>query len=129
MKHKLLIPFLLLVFGYSYSQGDCSKFRTGKFQNNDKGILKAQIQRNDSIQTEQYGEKEVTLKITWIDDCSYRLKFLDGNEAFWASRPKDMPTYDLIVKIVKINGNTYTQESKFDTDNDFVYISEITKIE
>ena len=32
-------------------------------------------------------------------------------------------------QITNVNGNKYTQESKFDIDNDFVYKSEITKIE
>ncbi len=40
-----------------------------------------------------------------------------------------MQTPDLIVKITNVNGNKYTQESKFDINNDFVYKSEITKIE
>lgn len=129
MKKNILLPLFILVFGFSYSQESCGKFKTGNFQNIENGILKAKIQRNDSIQTEQYGEKKITLKIIWIDDCSYRLKFLDGNEAFWKSRPKDKPTPDLIVRITNVNGNKYTQESKFDIDNDFVYKSEITKIQ
>ena len=54
---------------------------------------------------------------------------MEGNEAFWSSRPKDAPTPDLIVRITNINGNKYRQESKFDGDNDFVDKSEITKIE
>lgn len=95
----------------------------------EKGIVKATIQRNDSIQREQHGEKEIKLKIEWIDECSYRLKFLEGNEAFWNSRPKDIPTPDLIVRILEVNGNSYVQESRFDIDEDFVYRSEIIKVE
>ncbi len=129
MKKIILLFTLILVCGLSYSQENCFKFKTGDFQNIENGILKAKIQRNDSIQTEQYGDKKITLKISWIDECSYRLKFLDGNEAFWKSRPKDKPTPDLIVKITNIDGNKYTQESKFDIDNDLAYKSEITKIE
>ena len=129
MKKHLLLSLLILVCGFSYSQENCRKFKTGDFQNFENGILKAKIQRNDSIQTEQYGEKKIKLKIIWIDDCGYRLKFMEGNEAFWNSRPKDKPTPDLIVRITNVNGNKYTQESKFEIDNDFVYKSEITKIE
>ena len=95
----------------------------------ENGILKATIQRNDSIQREQYGEKEVKLRIDWIDECSYRLKFLEGNEAFWNSRPKGMSTPDLIVRIIDVNGNKSIQESKFEIDGDFVYRSEIIKVE
>jgi len=125
----IILIFLMIFCGFSYSQEDCSKFKIGNFQNIEDGILKAKIQRNDSIQTEQYGEKVIKLKITWIDDCSYRLKFLEGNEAFWNSRPQNKPTPDLIVRITNVNDNIYTQESKFDIDNDFVYKSVITKVE
>lgn len=129
MKKNILGTLLIMAFSFSYSQENCDRFKTGDFQNIKNGILKAKIQRNDSIQTEQYGSKKIKLEIVWIDACSYRLKFLEGNEAFWNSRPKDMPTPDLIVRITNVNGNTYTQESKFETENDFAYISEITKIE
>lgn len=129
MKKNILVALLIMVCGFSYSQENCGKFKTGDFQNIENGILKAKIQRNDSIQTEQYGEKKIKLKINWIDECSYRLKFLEGNEAFWNSRPKDKPTPNLIVRIINVAGNKYTQESKFEIDNDFIYKSEITKIE
>lgn len=129
MKKYILLSLFIVTFGVSYSQENCEKFKTGNFQEIENGTLKAKIQRNDSIQTEQYGKKKITLKIIWIDDCSYRLKFIRGNKAFWKSRPKDEPTPDLIVRITNIEGNTYLQESKFETDNDFVYKSKITKIE
>lgn len=129
MKRIISFSISVLLSGLSYSQVNCNKFKTGQFQNIENGILKAKIQRNDSIQTEQYGEKKVTLKIIWIDDCTYRLRFLNGNDAFWKSRPKGMPTPDLIVKITHVSENKYTQESKFDIENDLIYTSEITKIE
>jgi hypothetical protein len=114
---------------WSYAQENCSPFKTGHFQNIENGVLKAKIQRNDSIQKEQYGEKEITLKILWIDDCTYRLKFQEGNQAFWNGRPKNQSTPDLVVKITNVDGNTYTQESKFEGDDKFVYKSVITKVE
>lgn len=129
MKTNLLLVLSIFLFGISHAQENCQNFRTGNFQNMENGILKATIQRNDSIQREQYGEKEVKLRIDWIDECSYRLKFLEGNEAFWNSRPKGMSTPDLIVRIIDVNGNKSIQESKFDIDGDFVYRSEIIKVE
>lgn len=129
MKKILLLVLSIFLFGISYAQENCENFRTGNFQNIENGVLKGTIQRNDSVQSEQHGEKEVKLRIDWIDECSYRLKFLKGNEAFWNSRPKGMSTPDLIVRIIDVNGNKYTQESKFDLDDDFVYRSEIIKIE
>lgn len=127
MKNLILLLLTLLVT-VTYAQEDCKKFRTGEFQNIENGVVKAKIQRNDSIQTEQYGEKEIKLKIQWIDDCTYRLTFLEGNEAFWNSRPKTKPTPDLLVKITDVKGANYLQESKYDIESDFVYKSEITKI-
>ena len=129
MKKNNIFYLIVLICTITYSQENCKLFKTGKFQNIDNGVLKAKIRRNDSIQTEQYGEKEIKLKILWIDDCTYRLQFLEGNEAFWSSRPKNKPTPDLIVRITDVNGNKYLQESKFEIDNDFAYKSEITKIE
>lgn len=127
---KIIIFYLIgLISAIAYSQESCKSFKTGKFQNIENGILKAKIQRNDSIQTEQYGEKEIKLKILWIDDCTYKLIFLEGNEAFWNARPKNKPTPDLIVRITDVYGNKYLQESKFEMENDFAYKSEITKIE
>ena len=129
MKKIILLCLFAFLGTTSYSQENCKKFRTGKFENKDNGTVKATIQRNDSIQTEQYGDKEVKLKVQWINDCTYRLIFLEGNEAFWNSRPKDLSTPDLIVRITEVNGNKYLQESKFDIEDDFVYKSEITKLD
>jgi len=128
MKKTILSLLLFTVCNLLYSQKDCHRFKTGNFQNIENGIIKAKIQRNDSVQIEQYGDKQITLKVMWINDCSYRLKFLEGNEAFWKSRPKDKPTPDLIVSVTNIDGNTYTQKSVFDIKDDFVYTSKITKI-
>jgi len=128
---KIFITLSLLIFiGTTLvAQNKCEKFKTGEFVNTENGIIKANIQRNDSIQTEQFGGKEIKLKITWTSDCSYRLKFLEGNEAFWKSRPKGMPTYDLMVHIVSVDGETYVQKSKFiGVDDDLDYKSTIKKI-
>ena len=126
---KLIFTLFALMVTFTYSQEKCENFKIGKFQNVKNGIVKAEIQRNDTIQTEKYGRKEIKLRIEWIDDCSYRLIFLEGNDGFWNSRPKDMPTHDLIVRITQIDGNSYLQESKFDIDDDSIYKSKIIKIE
>lgn len=127
MKLNLLI-IITLICSAAYAQNDCVKFKAGKFQNIENGIIKSVIQRNDSIQLESFGEKEIKLRITWIDDCTYKLKLIWGNDAFWNGRPKNMTTPDLIVTITKINGNEYSQEAKSDGE-EFVYKSNITKIE
>ena len=126
---KIILSLSILIVTMTYSQEKCKNFKTGKFQNIENGIIKGEIQRNDTIQTEKYKEKEIKLKIEWIDDCSYRLKFLEGNAAFWNSRPRNMSTPDLIVRITQTDGNSYLQESKSDSDDDFIYKSKIIKIE
>lgn len=124
----LLIPILLITVN-TFAQLDCSKFKTGKFQIIENGEGKDKIERNDSIQIEQYGKVIIKLKIEWIDECSYRLSFLEGNKAWKKSIDKDRPTPDLIVRIIEVKENSYVQESKFVGNNEFKYKSEIKKIE
>jgi len=127
---KSIVLLLSLFIGLvSNSQDKCALFKTGKFQNIEDGVLKATIERDATVQIEKYGNKTIKLKIAWLDECSYQLSFLEGNQAFWDSRPDNMPTEDLIVRITSINGNSYIQESKFVNDDEFVYKSEIEKIE
>jgi hypothetical protein len=128
MKKICLLFTVLLISLFSNAQDDCQRFRVGDFQNVENGVVTSKIHRNDSIQTEKYGKIKIKLKVIWIDECSYHLQFIEGNKAFWESRPKDQPTYDLIVRITAVNGNTYTQESKFENDSDVIYKSEITKV-
>lgn len=129
MRKIILTITLLFITGFAFSQSKCEKFKTGKFQNIEKGIVKSIIERNDSIQTEQYGEKKIKLKIEWINECSYRLIFMEGNDAWWESRGRNRATPDLIVRITKIKKDSYTQEAKFVNDDEFTYKSNIEKIE
>jgi hypothetical protein len=118
-----------MITGIAFSQSECEKFATGKFQNIENGELKAKFERNDSIQTEQYGEKIIKLKIEWLDECSYRLTFLEGNDAYWESNLRHISNPDLIVKITSVKENSFLQESKFVGDDEFIYKSTIVKIE
>lgn len=129
---SLLLPFLaiFLISFTARSQKKCRKFKTGTFQNVENGEVNSLIIRNDSIQYEKVERLEVSLKIDWIDDCNYRLSFIDGNEAFWANRPKDAPTPDTLVEILDVDGNSYTQKSRSDIEgDDFIYISKMVKVE
>lgn len=128
MKFYLILLFTLF-FSSTYAQGKCRDFKTGKFQNIENDIVKSEIQRTESFQMEKHGEIEVKLKIEWINECRYRLIFIEGNEAFWKSRPKDMPTPDMIVKMTVIDESSYLQESKFVIEEDFNYKSIIFKID
>lgn len=120
---------MLLITETAFTQTSCRKFVRGKFNNIENGVTQSVIERNDSIQVEQAGEKRIKLKIVWMDECSYRLIFLEGNDAFWKSRGRDKPTPDLIVRITKVEGNSYLQEAKFVTDTEFRYISKMEKVE
>lgn len=128
MAHTIFIAFFF-VASIAIGQTDCEKFRVGKFQNVEEGVVKSSIERNDSIQSEKFGDREIKLKISWLDDCSYQLSLIEGNEAFWSSRPKDMPTPDMIVRIVSVDGNAYMQEARLITEEEFKYKSRIEKIE
>jgi len=127
MKTSILI-FIALISFTSFSQVDCAKFKIGKFINIDKDKPKTTIERNDSIQTERMGEIEVKLEITWINECTYKLKLVSGNIAFWKSRPKNAPNRELTVTITKTTNSSYFQETKIE-GNDYVYKSEIIIVE
>ena len=125
LSYILFLMFTSAVFG----QTDCAKFKTGKFQNVEDGVIKSRIERTDSLQYEKFGDREIKLKVTWLNDCSYQLSLLEANEAFWKSRPKDMPTPDMIVSIVKVEGDAYMQEARLITEEEFKFKSRIEKIE
>jgi hypothetical protein len=100
MNRIILIASLLLFWLISNSQEiSCKKFKTGKFQNIEDGVVKSKIERNDSIQIEEYGENKIKLKIEWLNDCTHRLIFLEGNDSWWESRGRSKPSPDLIVHI------------------------------
>ena len=129
IKKAILVVGMILVKNLAYCQIDCKNFRIGKFQNIENGIVTCDIQRNDSIQIETYNEILIKTRINWIDSCSYKLRFLEGNDAFWATREKNAPTPDLIVRIIKVKKNSYLQEARFEGDTEFKYESRIIKIE
>ena len=126
MKTILVIAFSLISFT-TIAQTSCTDFKTGKFQIIEKGRPTTLIERNESFQIEHVGKIEVKLKITWIDDCTYKLSFVNGNEAFWETRPKDTPGEEVIVSIIKTNEKGYLQESRVE-GYEYVYRSEILRV-
>ncbi len=119
----------MLISSLIFGQPPCEKFRTGKFQNIENGILKSTFQRNDSIQIEEYNGKKVKLKIEWESDCLYRLSFLEGNENWQGTKLRNRKTPDLIVRITQVNENSYVQEAKFEGDLKYEYSSTIEKLD
>ena len=129
MKNLIFTISLLFITTVAFSQMNCKKFKTGRFHNIENGVIKTKISRSKTIQIEEWGESKIKLKIVWINDCSYRLIFLEGNDAWWGSVERDAPTPDAIVRITNVDGNSYLQESKFADEEEFIYKSIIEKIE
>lgn len=120
--------FVACVTSYSQSTA-CDKFRTGIFQNIEDGMVRSIVERTNEFQHEEYGDKRIKLRIQWIDECSYRLIFIEGNEAWNKSRGENTPTPDLIVRITEIAGDSYLQEAKFVDHKDFQYKSSMVKVQ
>lgn len=128
---KSLISTCLLLFfsGTAIGQLDCSPYKIGVFQNMENGEAKSKIERGETTQTEFVGDMVITLSIKWLDNCSYRLSFLEANDAYWKENSKDDDTPDLIVEITSGDENSYTQECKFVGIKDFTYVSTMVKLE
>lgn len=128
---KTLLSFALLFISYTLSAQtmSCQSFRVGDFQNIENGVVKADIKRTEEFQFEEMGDIKVKLKVEWVDDCTYKLMFVDGNDAYWDLRGRDTPTIDLLVKITSTNEDYYTQESEIIGQEGFVYKSTIYKTE
>lgn len=101
---KKIVLWIVLFFGFSnfsYSQ-NCKNYRNGKFklQDDELGVTYI-IERKGNLQTERLlGEDRILdFEVTWIDDCTYKLKSSDKTSEFLKSK------VDLIVKIKNINGD------------------------
>ncbi len=129
MKNLVVAIILLFFSGSVLAQNDCKLFKTGKFQSIEDGVVKTTFERDKSFQIERIGEKIIKLKIEWLDDCTYLLIFLEGNDAWWEARGRNRPTNDLIVRIIEVDGNSYSQEARFMNEDEFKYKSIIRKIE
>lgn len=70
------------------NKDQCAEFRTGTFEMIDESRNhKSIIFREDTVQVEKQispVDSEMTLKVTWLDDCSYKLSnaVMDGSTAF-----------------------------------------------
>lgn len=111
IRHLLSCSLFCLMSMIAFSQNDCQQFRTGTFQTEDNGEFISVVNRNDSLQIERMGPIEVTLRVTWTDDCTYRLSFKDGNTAFWEAVGSNAVNPDMIVHITKVKRNGYHVEA------------------
>jgi len=95
---------------------NCQKFRTGTFINIDEKGDNDVIRRTEKFQYEMDAEtgSKIKLKITWIDNCTYQLEFVEGNKA-WEEQVG--PNFDksliLIVTIEEVGADYYIQTAVF----------------
>lgn len=111
----------LLVFGTSAPQEaklDCSDFKTGKFRMLDENKKEQKVTTirtaTTQIETEDDNSYQVTLKITWTDDCSYYLEYVSGGN----ERDNPFKGKKLFVEIVEVKGKMYKYEAWFIGDEE-----------
>lgn len=131
--HKLLFSitfsFIFSFMGFAQDSLDCTDFKTGHFETYDKDHPSTMVVRTRKFQKEYVPETGVKIKlgISWMDDCTYKLKFVKANKKFWANQKDRKVHPELIVKIVQVNGNEYYHESWFTDVEDFVYKAKVIK--
>jgi hypothetical protein len=125
------ILFLGLLWQLSSGQDlPCDTFKTGYFQNIDSVLGSTFIKRTANYQYEMHKSTgaKIKLAITWMDDCTYRLKFVSGNSK-WKKMQKGVTEHkDLIVMIVETGEDYYIQTAKFEGMDDFIYRSKIERV-
>lgn len=127
MKNLLIIIFSLFA-SFAFSQEEsCAQFKDGLF------VLKSDgktyhITRKGNRQTEtSLTEKgKVILEVEWINECTYTLKLIkEKGKKIKTKLPKD---FKLIVEIIEINGNSYTQVTTANMA-DFEIEADMVKVE
>ncbi len=133
MKKRIILIYVLFLgfHFYSFSQDSlaCTKFKIGKFDTYIDGEFSSKVTRNEKYQKEYMPKTgiKIKLKIIWINDCSYKLIFVNGNKKYYQMFGKKNVNPDLIVTIIKVDGNEYYHESRFVGDENFVYKAKIVK--
>ncbi len=81
------LPLVLLLLGTSLdwtgSELNCQQFKTGKFTLTEREKAGTYIVERDlSFQTETDVARGVTIrfKVTWINDCTYQLNLVEGQD-------------------------------------------------
>ena len=116
MNIKLSIYFFawLIVVSAGCKRLSCKDYKVGKFTLTDKNMPdgKYTIERNDSIQIENNlitGSRSA-YRVTWINDCEYNLKILEGSEQLMKFYTGKL----LVVRIVEIYDDGYKFESRIE---------------
>lgn len=129
MRIKFIFFLLsLIITGVQGQQFNCSNFKVGSYVNMEDGEVKSKIIRNKKFQLEENGAVKIKLKIKWIDDCTYELTFVEGNDAWWSMVGNNYNAEKLIVRITATDENSYVQESH-KVGSDFIYRSVMVKVQ
>lgn len=84
----------------SSNKNNCAEYQTGTFDLNDPSIgVHTRIERDEMFQfeTNLANGNETKCSITWIDDCTYVLKYLETE----SERLKPLIGHELIIEITK----------------------------
>lgn len=129
MLNKITILFLLLLpAALAFGQVlDCSKLKEGSYRIDDPNAGgTTMIERSARYQVESNENTKVTVRltVTWLDDCTYQLKF---DKLLRNDNNEDMPRITMVVKILEIGKDSYIQETTSDAFKG-AYRSKVTKI-
>ena len=126
MKIVLLALFVALNLCIHAQEMNCKKFKTGYFQNVDHKDGDLFIKRTNKFQfeTDKVSGVELKLKVTWINDCTYKLQLISGNDV-WNSNPHLPSDTKVIVQIIETGEDYYIQVSKIEGIDDIEYRSKI----
>ncbi len=118
LKSRFVLLLVLLFAGsFAFAQEetpDCEKYKTGTFISPFGTVIKRDAEFQ--IETNKTSGVKIKLKVIWIDECTYRLKFVEGNKAL-TDRIGPGPHSDLICEIVE-TGEDYYYHITSDEGND-----------
>ena len=131
IKQLCLVFFVVLIQSFVVGQDvDCSKYKTGLFQNidsEDGPTTFVKRKRKYQFEINKKSNTRIKLRVYWIDCCTYRLKFIKGNRK-WRMGKHVPNNPDLIVKIIETGEDYYVQIAKFEGMEDFKYRSHLKRI-
>jgi hypothetical protein len=109
-----ILLLLLLTTALSAQTKDCKQFRNGVFRIDDKEKGTSNIiTRKGGRQHEKMGDDEVTLKVVWLNDCTYTLELIKEKRgsASNSKSPSFDPTLVIKVEILETGEGFYMQRS------------------
>ena len=133
MRTLILISLVLLSFKTSaqISTVNCESIKTGVFMDSNEELnMNVKVIRTDDFQIEEYekGEMTVKLEVIWVNKCTYKLVFVEGNKV-WNDKFGKHGNPNLLVNIIEVGKDYYIQESHFEGQKEQTYITKMYKVE